>query len=142
MPLYSKYMSGQSKDTEKVETLFAMFMYKSFSAHLFHTPASGHKFHFHVKAPHIGPCQRKATHCRHGILNESVSDLQVDKDLHIWTTHPMAATMLRLQWHVNILEISISMILALSALLHLRNALFQNAPSYFSSRNVRHSLSR
>ena len=145
MPLYSKYMSGQSsKDTAKVETLFAMFMHNSFTAHLFHTPASGHKFHFHVKAPHIGPCQRKATHCRHGILTESVclSDFLVDKDLHIWTTHPMAATMLRLQWHVNILEISISMILALSALLPLRNALFQNAPSHFSSRNVRHSSSR
>ena len=58
--------------------------------------------------------QRKATHCKHGILTESVclSDFQVDKDLHIWTTHPMAATMLRLQWHVNILEISYSMRLA------------------------------
>ena len=115
MPLYSKYMSGQSKDTEKVETLFAMFMYMSFSAHLFHTPACGHKFHFHVKAPHIGPCQRKATHCRHGILTEysvCLSDLQVDRNLRIWTTHPMAATMLPLQWYVNILEISYSMILA------------------------------
>ena len=119
--------------------------HKSFSAHLLHTPASGHKFLFHVKAPHIGPCQRKATHCRHGILTEysvCLSDLQVDRNLRIWTTHPMAATMLRLQWHVNILEISISLILALSALLPLRNALFQNAPSHFSSRNVRHFSSR
>ena len=107
-------MFVRSKDAEKVETLLAMFMHNSFTAHLFHTLASGHKFHFHVKAPHIGPCQRKATHCRHGILTESVclSDFQVDKDLHIWTTHPMAAMMLRLQWNVNILEISISMILA------------------------------
>ena len=100
------------KDTEKVETLFAMFMHNSFNAHLLHTPANGHKFHFHVKALRIGPCQRKAKHCRHGILTESVSDLQVDRDRHIWTTHSMAATMLRLQWHINISETRIYVILA------------------------------
>ena len=120
----------------------AMYLYKAFSAYLFRTEASDHKFHFPVKTPRIGPCQRKAKQCRHGILTEPVSDLQVDRDHHIWTTHSMAATMLRLQWHVNILEISISMILALSALLPLRNALFQNAPSHFLSRNDRHFLSR
>ena len=89
-----------------------MYRYIAFSVYLFRTEASGHKFHFHVKAPHIGPCQRKAKHCRHGILTESVSDLQVDRDRHIWTTHSMAATMLRLQWHVNILETRIYVILA------------------------------